>query len=56
MPAVGLAVDGQPAAETDGEGRFQLRLTPGRHMVQVQHPGFLPFTEAFESPGHRRRR
>ena len=51
VPAVGLAVDGQPAAETDGEGRFQLRLTPGRHTVQVQHPGFLAFTEAIDVSG-----
>ncbi len=48
VPAVGLAVDGQPAAETDGEGRFQLRLTPGRHTIQVQHPGYLAFTEAID--------
>jgi hypothetical protein len=49
VPAVGLAVDGMPAAETDGDGRFQLRLTPGRHTIQVQHPGFLPFTEVFDT-------
>jgi hypothetical protein len=49
VPAVGLAVDGQPAAETDGDGRFQLRLSPGRHTIQIQHPGFLAFTEVIDA-------
>ena len=40
-PLTGAAItlDGAPAAETDADGRFELRVAPGRHRVQIQTPG-----------------
>ena len=40
-PLTGAAItlDGVPAGETDGDGRFELRVAPGRHRVQIQTPG-----------------
>jgi hypothetical protein len=44
VPGASLVVDGLVAGETDSEGRFVLVVPPGRRVVQVQHPGFLPLT------------
>ena len=43
----------QPAAETDGEGRFQLRLTPGPAHGASAAPGLQAFTEAIDVSGRR---
>src|SRR5690242_8877174 len=45
-PAVGasLTVDGAGAGETDAAGDFSLTLPPGRHVLQIQQPGFRPAT------------
>ncbi len=44
-PLVGvtITVDGSPAAETDGSGRFALDLPPGRHRLQIQEAGYELF-------------
>lgn len=40
-PLAGAAVtlDGAPAGETDAQGKFELRVAPGRHHVQIQTAG-----------------
>ena len=50
VPAVGLTVDGQAGGETDGDGRFVLQLPAGRHLVQIQHPGYRLFSHVFDVP------
>jgi hypothetical protein len=52
VPGASLVVDGLLAADTDPEGRFALVVPPGRRVVQVQHPGFLPLTQlVLAAPG-----
>ncbi|RMG11858.1 MAG: TonB family protein [Deltaproteobacteria bacterium] len=45
---------GEAVAETDAEGRFELRLPEGRHPIEVRAPGFEPFrTHEVVTPGTR---
>ena len=39
LAGVSIAVDGATAAETDAQGRFELRVAPGAHRLQVQLSG-----------------
>ena len=45
-PLAGAAVivDGVAAGESGADGRFELRVAPGRHRVQIQTPGTTPPT------------
>jgi hypothetical protein len=47
-----IVVDGLVLAETDAEGRFALVLSPGRRILQIQHPGYQPLTRFVQAgPG-----
>jgi hypothetical protein len=50
-PAAGasVTVDGVPAGEADGAGDVALVLAPGRHVLQVQQPGFQLLTTGVEA-------
>ncbi|HEY7375668.1 MAG TPA: carboxypeptidase regulatory-like domain-containing protein [Polyangia bacterium] len=39
LPGAAVTIDGAPAGETDAAGKFDLRVAPGRHHVQIQIPG-----------------
>ena len=39
LQGAAVTVDGAPAGETDADGRFELRVAPGRHRVQIQTSG-----------------
>jgi hypothetical protein len=45
-----ITIDAVPATETDADGRFEAPVAPGRHRVQVQHPGYEPFEQVVEAP------
>ena len=38
LAGVSITVDGAAAAETDPDGRFELRVPPGAHHLQIQPP------------------
>jgi hypothetical protein len=40
LAGASINVDAVPAGETDEQGQFAIDLPPGRHVVQVQLPGF----------------
>jgi hypothetical protein len=52
QPLVGASVtlDGQAAGETDEQGRVSVRVRPGRHVVQIQHPGQEVIARPLEIP------
>jgi hypothetical protein len=39
LTGAAVTVDGVPAAETDADGQFELRVAPGPHRVQIQTAG-----------------
>jgi hypothetical protein len=45
-----ISIDAVPAAEADFDGNFEAQVLPGRHRVQVQHPGFEPLEQAVDAP------
>jgi hypothetical protein len=49
LAGASLTVDGVAAGESDGDGRFSLSVSPGHHILQVQQPGFDPFTRTVEA-------
>src|SRR4051794_26692015 len=46
-----VAVDGAAHATTDAAGRFSLDVTPGRHTVVVQRPGYRRLERAVSVAG-----
>ena len=43
-----ISIDGVSRADADEDGRFAIEVTPGRHRLQVQQPGYQPLDEWVE--------
>jgi hypothetical protein len=49
LAGASITVDAVPAAETDGTGRFEVPVLPGRRRLQIQQPGYQPLDVAVEA-------
>jgi hypothetical protein len=49
LAGASVTVDAVPAAETDGTGRFEVPVLPGRRHLQIQQPGYQPLDVAVEA-------
>jgi hypothetical protein len=48
LAGASITVDAVPVTEAGADGRFEVELVPGRHRLQIQHPGFEPTDESLE--------
>lgn len=51
LAGASITVDAVPAGETDDAGTFAAAVAPGRHLVEIQLPGFEILRESVEVPG-----